>query len=222
MSFPCPSRRCAFSLVETMVSMGASVIILGGLLMSSLSFQKAVHASEQYAGSYSDQRRLIDYFSRDLRRSVSIAATDSSGVRHPVTGGTVAVADRATLILTLPGYYKSESPQNTGYDDSLEVVGTDERLDYGTTGGLAPTVEISFRKVFLSSEGCVCFLRKEAPADEIIVRNAENLFAEVTVGKGGRSAVVKAWFRTAYSNRQPLVSTFDEILLRNPPLDLHP
>ncbi len=212
----------ALTLVEMMVSMAASAIILGAFLLSSLSMQKALNGSEKFAGAYSDQRRLIDYLARDLRRAVAVAATDDAGTRYDPAGSTVTIADGATLILTLPGYYQSNAKGDPNFAATLDVVGTDDRLDYGTTSGLAATVEVSFRKVFMAKERCVCFVRQEAGTDETVVRAADNLFAQVTVLAGAQSGSINAWFRSPFSTAAPLVCTYDQLLLRNPPLDFHP
>lgn len=142
-----PNRAGGFTLTEMLVSMGASTIILGGLMLSSLAMQKSLTGSEKYAVAYSDQRRLIDFIGRDLRRSIGVAATDAGGTRATVTAGTVAISDAATLILTLPGYYRSNVKNSADFDQALDVVGTEARLDYGTATALADPVEVSFRRV---------------------------------------------------------------------------
>ncbi len=208
-----------FSLPEMTVSMAASVIILGALLLSSLSIQKSLHGSEVYAGSYSDQRRVIDYLGRDLRRAVGVAATDAAGAPQPLIDRTVDVSERATIVLTLPGYYKSNAPAAGDFDEALPVVVAQNRPTYGTPSGAAPTVEVTYRKVYISRERCVCFVRREAGTDDVIVRPAEDLFLQVSLGRDGRTGLVKVWFRSAFSGPRPLVSTFDELMLRNLRLD---
>jgi hypothetical protein len=215
-------KTMAFTLAEMLISMGASVIILGGLMMGSIALQKSLVGSQRYAESYSDQRRLIDFIARDLRRSVAVAATDGGGIRRDLTSGTVLISGSASLILSLPGYYRSNLKGAADFDQSLDIVGTEERLDYGSSDGLAPVVEVSFRKDFVAAEGCICFVRKEAGVDEVVVRAADNLFIEVTVSSGAQNASMKAWFRAPYSVAAPLVSTYDRLLLRNPPLTLRP
>lgn len=218
------SHRCdeGFTLMEMIVAMAASSIILGGLMLSSLAMQKSLTGSEKYAVAYSDQRRLIDFVGRDLRRCIGVAATDGAGVRSTVTTGAITIADSATLILTLPGYYRSNVKDTADFDQALDVVGTDERLDYGTDTALAEPVEVSFRKVFVPAQNCVCFVRREAGVDDIIVRGGEKLFIEIQVLQGAQTATIKSWFRAPYSRNAPLVTTYDRLLLRNPPLDTPP
>ena len=218
-------RSAAFSLAEMMVSMSASVIILGALILSAMSLRRGLHSNETYTGAYSDQRRLTDYVGRDLRRAVALARTDEAGERSEIGNEptVVTIDDRASLILTLPAYYRSNTRSDAEYDDPLEVVGGQQRLDYGTSEeGLAPTVEVTFRKMFYAKEKCVCFIRQEAGIEEVIVRKAENLRIQVTVDGGGQTSGVKIWYRSTELGPAPLVSTYDRLLLRNPPLTYQP
>jgi hypothetical protein len=215
--------RCAFTLVELLVSTGASAIILGALLLSATSLHRALQSSETYAGAYSDQRRITDYLGRDLRRAVNISATDATGSAVDfANGATLTVADLATLQLTLPAYYASNLSSDPGYETALTVVGDAATLDYGTPDGIAPPVEVSFRKVNYGPAGCVCFLRQEAGVDRIVVRAADNLSVQVTVAPGAQSCSIKTWYRAMGSGPAPLVSTFDQVLLRNTPLGYKP
>ena len=90
----------AFTFMEMMISVAASVIVIGALLVSAISLRRALNSSKVYADAYSDQRRVTDYIGRDLRRAVAVAMTDAAGIRTEVTGdaATVLIADRATLI----------------------------------------------------------------------------------------------------------------------------
>lgn len=214
----------AFTLLEVMVSVGASVIVVGALLLSSMSLQRALHSSKTYADAYSDQRRLTDYIGRDLRRAVAVAITDGDGMRSEAAGvpATVIIGDRATLILTLPAYYRSNMRGDPDYEVPLEVVANEQRLDYGTPEGLAAPVQASFRKIFFGKENCVCFVREEAGTQEVIVRHAENLFVQVTIAAGAQASSIKTWFRSSALGPAPLVSTYDRLLLRNPPLTYRP
>jgi Tfp pilus assembly protein PilW len=220
-----PSRqfRRAFSLPEMCISMAASTIILGGLLLSGMTLQKSLHGSEVYAGAYSDQRRVIDYIGRDLRRAIGISATDASGDPYALRGQSVEVLDRATLSIFVPGYYQSDAPTAAGYDNPLPVIVAESGPTYGvtpTSTSSAAPLKIVYRKIFLSSAQAVCFSRQEGSArEEIIVRNAQDLHASLDVDERGRSAVVKAWFLSPYSGQKPVVSSYDEVMLRNVRLD---
>ncbi len=217
-------RRCAapagFTLVEMLVSIAASTVILGALFMSSFALHRALHGSEFYASSYSDQRRLIDYFARDLRRSIAVAATDAVGAPKEIVGDAVEVSDRASLVVTLPAYYRSDAPSEAEFDQPLPVTTAEGKIAYGTAGSAPTPVRVVFRKLFLSDAGGVCFVREEAGRKEIIVRDAGDLSLCVSVAADGRSAVLHAWFHSVYGSLCPVVSTFDEVMLRNPRTDL--
>ena len=205
-----------FTIAELMISMAAGMMILGALLAGSMGLQRSMHASELYGSSQSDQRRLIDYVARDLRRAVAIGATDAAGAPVALASGSVGVAERATLLLTLPGYYKSDVPGNGDFDQPLPVIAADDGVSYGTTAaGPAAGVAVSYRKMFLAEEGSVCFIRQEADARHIIVRGAEELALRITIAADGKSAVIEASFRAPLSAARPLVSTSDQVLLRN-------
>ncbi len=206
--------RAAFTLVEMIISMAVSVLVIGALLLGSISLQKSLHASETYASSYSDQRRLIDYLARDLRRSIEVTATDSDGLPFDPTAGPLTVADKSALTVTLPGYYQSNSPGSRAYDQPLPVNSAD-RPTYGTATSPAPVVSVSFRKVFIAAEGCVCFVRQEANSTQVIVRQADDLFLRLQVARDRQSCTAEVWFRSAFSGIRPLVSTHDKIMLRN-------
>jgi hypothetical protein len=206
------------------ISMAASVIIIGGLLISGMTLQKSLHGSEVYAGAYSDQRRVIDYIGRDLRRAIGISATDATGAASSLRGQSVEIVDRATLSIFVPGYYQSNAPTTSGYDNPLPVIITDQGPMYGATATSttsAAPLKIVYRKVYLSSAQAVCFARQEGTApEEIIVRNAQDLHAQLVVDEHGRSGVVNAWFLSPYAGRtKPLVSSYDEVMLRNVRLD---
>ena len=211
-------------MMELMVSMTVSTAVIGALLFSSMAMQRSLNSNKIYADAYSDQRRVTDYIGRELRRAVGMAVTDSAGVRTDASGtpATVNISDRASLIVTLPAYYRSDGQDDPNYDTPLDVVADARRLDYGTSAGLSQPVEVSFRKMFYGKENCVCFVRQEAGKDEVIVRHAENLYVQVTIAADGQTGSMKTWFRSQDLGPAPLVSTYDRLLLRNPPLSYRP
>src|SRR6476659_9751352 len=89
----------AFTLAEMMIALAGSIVVLGALLLSSTQLQRALYASERYGMKQSDQRRLVDYLGRDLRRAVGISATTAinglGGTR--LAGQTVMVENGTTL-----------------------------------------------------------------------------------------------------------------------------
>jgi hypothetical protein len=212
-------KRRAVSLPEMCISMAASVIILGGLLLSGITLQKALHGSEVYAGSYSDQRRVIDYLGRDLRRAIAISATDADGNPFAMKGQSIEIADRATVVVTIPAYYRSDVPSSSDFTEQLPIIFSDSRAGYGGSSGAAAPIQVSYRKVFLSSAQTTCFVRQEADAEQIIVRGADTLHAKLTIDGDGHNGTVNVWFMSPYSGPKPPVSTYEELMLRNVRLD---
>jgi hypothetical protein len=210
-------RQSAFTLAEMMIGLAGSVIVIGALLFGSIGLQKSLHASELYAAYQADQRRILDYVSRDLRRSIEIASatTMSGSAAARLTTGSIIVENQTALVLTLPGYYRGNEPGANNYDEPLPVMVADGRVDYGTAAGLAPGVTVIFRREYVASERCVCIVRQEAEAKLIIAHQAENLHLQVTVAPDGASCVVQVSFQSPYSGVAPLVTTCDSVMLRN-------
>ncbi len=215
------TRVSGFTMAEMMIAMTGSAIIIGALMFSSIGLQRAFRASELYAAAQADQRRLLDYMTRDLRRAVGIATSTSvvGGGATKVGTAPVTVDGQTGLFLTLPGFYKSNTPSSPDFDDPLPVLVTGHRADYGTQAGQASAVPVFFRKAFVAGEGCVCFVRQEADAQEVIVRNAEDLCARITLNPDGTSCLVEVWFASPFGSIRPLVAAHDEIMLRNNRVD---
>ena len=211
-------NRAGFTLTEMIVSLAASVILIAGLLLGAAGLQRTLHDNETFAVSYADQRRVIDVVSRDLRRAIGLSI-DSGGVSSPFTSGLVAVGDGTALVFSLPAYYQSNVPADPTFDKPLVAVTTGSRLSYGDAGGVKPEVPVRFSKEFVAAANCVCFVRTEAGHSEIVVRDAAELFLQVTMAADGKSCVVEAWFRSQARGVKPVVSTYDRIMLRNIRID---
>jgi Tfp pilus assembly protein PilW len=208
-----------FTLAELMIGLGASVLMMGALMLGAISLQKSLTQNETYALRHSDQRRLIDYVARDLRRSVGVAATDAAGAPRVASGETIVISDLATIVLSLPGYYRSNISTNPEFDRPYSVVTTSGGPTYGDGAGAALEVSVAFRKVSVPSEGSVCFVREEAGATSIIVRRAEALELRATIAPDGKSCVLEAQFRSPYTQVGRVITTRDQIMLRNLRID---
>lgn len=210
-----------FTIAEMMIAMAGSAIIVGALLFTSVGLQKAFRASEVYAAAQADQRRLLDYLTRDLRRAVGVATITSVNGSSPAKVGSqpVTVQGETALLLTLPGYYKNNAPGTAEFDQALPVTAVEGRADYGSAVGAAPGVPVIFRKVFVAEEGSVCFVRQEAEAQEVIVRRAEDLKTRVTITPDGTGCLVEVWFASSFGSTKPLVAAHDQIMLRNNRVD---
>lgn len=212
----------AFTIAELMIAMGFSIVIIAALTLSAIQLQKSLYASENFASSYADQRRLIDYIGRDLRRSIGVAVRNPAGIETPLTTETVDIGDGFSLILKLPGYYKSNVPGDPQFDKPLAVIKATDGVDYGTGVVHAPAVTVSFRKEMRPEEKSVCFVRQEAGNTAVIVRRAEELSLRVTMSREGKSCTLAVSFAASYSRAKPKVFTYDEVFLRNIRLDTVP
>ena len=212
-----PSSDFAFTLAEMMIALVGSLIVLGALLISATQLQRALYASERYAAKQADQRRIIDYLSRDLRRAIGLSSTTNvnglGGSR--LTGAAVTVENGLTLAVTLPGYYQSESPSDDVFDTALPVVVADNYVDYGTASGHAPGVIVLFRKQYLDSERSDCFVRIEGPVQTIIARDATDMHLQVGLSPDGRVCDITLAYNPTTSSASPTVTTHNEVLMRN-------
>lgn len=210
-------RVCAFTLAEMMIAIIGSMVILGALLLSSTQLQRALYASERFAAKQTEQRRLIDYLGRDLRRAIGLGCTTTIGgtTATRLAGTSIMVEKGTSLLLTLPGYYQSQSPDSAAFDESLPVVVADNYVDYGTSKGPVEGVPVRFRKVHLASEGCECFVRVEGDTQSVIVRHAENLHLQVGVSPDGRICTIDVVFVPNTRGLLARVSSRDQILMRN-------
>jgi len=210
-----------FTLAEMIIAMAGTTVIVGALLFSSVELQKSLHASESYASNQSDQRRLLDCLSRDMRRSIGVATTTtlngSTGAR--LANATVRIEDDTALLLTLPGYYQSNAPADANYDQPLSVVTTNNYVDYGSGTEHAPGVPVIFRKEYIVDEGCMCFVRIESDSQSIVVKHAENFHLTVTMAADGYSGTVQVTYLSPRLGSKTLITMRDEILLRNIRLD---
>ncbi len=213
------SRERGITLAEVLIAMAGSILIIGALMAGSLGLQRSFHASETYANSQADERRLIDYVARDLRRAIGISTSSAGGVSSRLTSGAVELDGTMALILTLPAYYKSNATADSAYDQALPVIAAGDRVAYGTEAGPAPVVPVSFRKLFLAAEKSMCFVRDEGDTRQVIVRNAETLQLQVTVAADGESCALVAQFLSPFGRQQTAVAVHDQVMLRNARID---
>ena len=157
-----------------------------------------------------------------MRRAVGIGTTTTVGGSGGVklSGAAATIENSTSLVLTLPGYYQSNSPGDTNYDQPMSIVTANNYVDYGTGNQHAPAVNVIIRKEFLQSEGCVCFVRIEADVQSVIVRDADNLHLTVTMAPDGRSGTVEVDLPFCPATaRNTMIAMHDQILLRNIRLD---
>jgi hypothetical protein len=182
-----------------------------------MQLQRSLHSSEIYAIKQAEQRRLLDSLGRDLRRSIGVATTTTIGGSGgiPLTGAAATIENGTSLVLTVPGYYQSNTPGDAAYDQPLPVVEANNYVDYGSGNQHAPGVPIIFRRVYVDSEACVCFVRIEADVQSIVVEDAENMHLTVSMAADGQSAIAEVTYLAPRVGSQTQIAMHDQILLRN-------
>ncbi len=216
-----PGRSHAFTLTEVMIAMTASIVVLGALLLSSTQLQRALYASERLATAQSNQRRLMDYVARDLRRAVGIgSATTMNGADCvPLLDASAAIENGCSLVVTLPAFYQTDE-QGANYGASLPVVVAANVVDYGTAEGHAPCVQIIYLKQYVKEEKCDCFVRVEGGVPSVIVREAADLHLLVTLAADGRVGSIKVDYSPRTQDSRVIRATARErFLLRNLRID---
>ena len=198
-----------------MVAVMASAITIGALFVGSIGLQKTSSNSERFAVDQSNQRLLLDYIGRDLRRAVGIATQFDGGVPTRLAVGSALIEDRTDLVITLPAYYQSNAPTSANYDQPLPVIASGDQIAYGDASGPAPNIKVVFRKLLVAEEGCICFVREEAESREVLIRQADDLHVRITIAPDGRSSSITAWFASSLGRDRPAITVCDQAMLRN-------
>lgn len=208
-------RSPAFTLAETMIAMAASVVVVAALFAGSIALQRASAYADRYVTDQADQRVVLDYLARDLRRAVGVASSTGGAAPVKVGTSTVAIENTTDLIVTLPAYYKSDVPTDTDFDEALPIVASGDRVAYGTAAGPSAGISVAYRKLFVAAEGCVCFVRTEAATQRVVMRKVDDLHIQFTVNPDGKSCGIESWFQAAFDHSRPRVAAFDRVMLRN-------
>ena len=83
-----------FSVSETMVAVGIGAMLMAATLITSISLQKSLNAVEAYFYTHLQQIRIIDYLSRDVKRSyVVTTSTDQQTVTCIVPNYVIDLGD---------------------------------------------------------------------------------------------------------------------------------
>src|SRR4051812_48926208 len=94
--------QCGATFVEMLIASAISIVISGAALASFITVQKAIKASEAYSKAKTDEIRLTDYMARDLRRCLTVTASEVGADGN----GTI-------LQLTIPDYYDASGNPRT-------------------------------------------------------------------------------------------------------------
>jgi hypothetical protein len=88
-----------FTLAEMLLATGLSSLMLGAIVAASVCLQKSFAAVDDYFASHVQQVRIIDYLSRDVKRSYIVTTS----------------TDKQTVTCVLPNYLvKAGDPDDTG------------------------------------------------------------------------------------------------------------
>lgn len=97
-------RQAGFTLGETMVTTAVATLLLAGLFATATALNRTNAASEDYFSTHMQQIRIIDYLSRDVKRSYSVTtSSDLSTVTCIIpdyiirSGDPEAVSDSTTI-----------------------------------------------------------------------------------------------------------------------------
>src|SRR5205085_6405965 len=108
----------AFTLAEMMVATAIGAIMLAILIASSVGLQKSFNAADRFFSTHIQQIRIIDYLSRDVKRSNIVFAS----------------TDQQTVTCTIPNLMNGSARRTP----VVLVTTTGPRVDYGriVTGAL--------------------------------------------------------------------------------------
>ena len=244
-----PSRRSAFTLPELSVSLVASTVVLGSLLLAMMGLSRSFDATEKFARGHAAQTRLMDAISMDLRRATAISATTSPTSNPAALGNTTtklssdatstviitdgtydAVNNRIGgasspsiyLTLTIPGYYKSNDATTSDYRTVTTLISTGSSVRYGTSAGVAANTTVQYRKAYVATYGSECFIRREEGVDRVIADHAEFINVSLTAQANGTFTVSSSVTPT-FSNQGHRTAirrtNSDQVMLRNPRID---
>ncbi len=118
---PFPARRnCegGFTVGEMLVAVGASMVILLGLVLGSMSLQRSYAATDQYGTAQNSELRVMDYLTRDLRRAMTVSVTP----------------DKTQVSVTVPDYYDKYDANGNPILSSDPAVGSNPLDPVITTG----------------------------------------------------------------------------------------
>ncbi|PYK82454.1 MAG: hypothetical protein DME41_09360, partial [Verrucomicrobia bacterium] len=64
-----------FTVAELLVSVAAGAFVLAAVTLASVALQKSFSAADNFLGTQMQQIRIVDYLSRDVRRSYIVTAS---------------------------------------------------------------------------------------------------------------------------------------------------
>jgi hypothetical protein len=106
------SPRAGFTLVELLTAALITTVILGSVAAASMALQRSFLGNRALMKAGADSARIVDYMSQDLRNAMAVSRR-TSGVSTAFKVGNFEITDTDELCVFVPGYYKSNIPDNT-------------------------------------------------------------------------------------------------------------
>ncbi len=108
-------RAAGFTLAELLVSVAITGIILGILVLAGAGINRRLWATEKFLNEVGNENRMMDSVAMDLRRAVRVSFLNGS-TSTPIkdTSGTYySINSSNTLVISIPDYYASNTPNNS-------------------------------------------------------------------------------------------------------------
>src|SRR5216684_1398136 len=90
------NNKKGFTLGETMIATAISSLMLAATLIASIALQKSFNAVDNYFATQLQQIRIIEYLSRDVKRSYIVTSTTSP----------------QTVTCTIPNYIQADGTRS--------------------------------------------------------------------------------------------------------------
>jgi hypothetical protein len=172
------SRVAGITLAELTVSSGIAFVILGILVLAGAAINHRLWATEKFLKEVGNENRMMDSVAADLRRAVRVSIlSGSSSTPIKDTGDTYyAINNSSTLVIGIPDYYGSNTPDNTkgsSYKSSRYPRATlNSSPTYNSNGvsllnGIVPWTDA---QIMRGSKRVTRFAPLSAASDEIQVR----------------------------------------------------
>ena len=182
--------RAAVTLVEMMVSLGASTVILAALLTALITLQRNYAAVQAYASAEGNQGRISDYLSADLRRALGASAASN------------------VLTIKIPDYYNTAGAAPSPGATPLNPSVVNNAVVYGTGAPVTVTYYQSGNAFYRSVNGTPTAIAVDV-ADFIV--SVQDLVSTVTCTTTFSPRFTLAPSASAIA----ATSTFTKVYLRN-------
>ena len=106
------SPRAAFTLIETLMAMGAGLLLIGVVSSATIGVQRSISATSKCATSMNNENRLLDYVAQDLRRAVRVGMIASGSYMTARNISSYSITESSILAINIPDYYGSNTPNN--------------------------------------------------------------------------------------------------------------